>query len=72
MRREDVVLVGGGVCSDPAEGKGDPISNASPNFGEREIFEVSEHTRLADKGFGDEESWREGSTGSSERLGFGE
>ena len=47
---------GGGVCIDPAEGIGDPVSNANPVFGDREIFEAFEHACLADIESGDEDS----------------
>ena len=66
------MLVGGGVCMDPDERIADIVSRAKPNFGELELWATSEQTLLADAGLGDEESWRDGSTGGNGRLGFGE
>lgn len=57
---------------EPAERIADIVSRAKPNFGELELWTVSEQTLLADAGLGDDESWRDGSTGGSGRFGFGE
>lgn len=75
FRFDAEVLVGGGVCIEPAEridvsvSWPEPIFNGvDASFKERwEPFLFGEE----DEGSGDEDNWRDGSTGGNDRGGFG-
>lgn len=69
--------MGGGVCIEPAERMMGSISSSRPSFnGVDAGFKVRLPLRLVEdderEGFGDDESWRDASTGGSLRLELGD
>lgn len=70
------MLVGGGVCIDPAEFIAVPAEWSNPVFnGVIEDSFVFKRRRLVSEvedGLGEDDSWRDGSTGGSGRLGLGD
>lgn len=73
FRLEAEVLVGGGVCIELAERIDVSVSWTRPIFnGVEACFEPLPLVDEEDEGLGDEESWRDSSTGGNERLGCGD